>query len=211
MYKNLENKYKNKSFIYNIYPSFYLILKEYNLSKKKIIDLWASNWRYIKLFWEWSCWVEYWEVDRVEAVKNWLNVVFWNLNKEFDFFKNENFDFIFSSHVIEHLESPYLFLKNIRKFGWDNAKLILWFPIEFSLVRIIDPYFLHDWHIYSFSKQNIIKLLNETWFCLEKIYYDIPFAWRWKIFNFLQKIVQSLPYCMVSWWSNAIYIVAKKV
>ena len=173
--------------------------------------MWASNWRYLQFFWKWSCWVEY-STDRLEWVKNWYNIVFWDLNKPFDFFEWETFDFIFSSHVIEHLESPYLFLKNIRNFWWDNAKLILWYPIENSLVRIFDPYFAwHDGHIYSFSLNNIKELFKETWFEIEKIYYDIPLAWRFKLFNWIQKIVQLLPYWMISRRSNALYIVAKKI
>lgn len=209
--KKLENKYKNKSYVYDIYPSFFIIKDDYNLQEKQVIDLWASDWRYLKYFWEWSCWVEYWNIDREKAISEWLNVIFWNFNQNFDFCQNKNFDFIFTSHVIEHLESPYLFLKKIRNFWWENAKLILGYPIENSLIRLFDPYFNHDGHIYSFSKSNIKKLLNETWFEIEKIYYDIPLAWRFKIFNLLQKIVQRLPYWMVSWWSNALYIVAKKV
>ncbi len=211
MNKNLEEKYENKSFIFDIYPSFELVSKDYNLKEKKVVDLWASNWRYIWFFWKWSCGVEYWKVDREKAIKEWYNVVFGNFNKEFDFFENKKFDFIFSSHVIEHLESPYLFLKKIRNFWWDNAKLILWYPTEFSLVRIFDKYFDHDWHIYSFSRRNIEVLLKETWFEIEKIYFDIPFAWRFRLFKFIQKIVQRLPYFMVSFWSNALYVVAKKV
>ncbi len=206
----LEQKYENKTFVYNIYPSFFLIEKDYDLLNKKVLDLWASDWRYLKYFWKWSCWVEYWEIDRKKAIKDWYNVIFWNFNKEFNFFSEEKFDFIFSSHVIEHLESPYVFLKQIRKNYWDNAKLILWFPTEFSLVRIFDPYFNHDGHIYSFSKRNFEVLLKETGFEIEKIYYDIPLAGRWKIFKWIQKIVQPLPYWIVSWWSNALYIVAKK-
>lgn len=208
---NLENKYENISSIYNVYPSFFLIKKDYNLNNTKVIDLWSSDWRYIKYFNKNSCWVEYNQESINKAKKYWLNVIKGNLNKEFDFFKNECFDFIFSSHVIEHLESPYLFLRRIRDFWWENAKLILWFPIENSLVRLFDPYFKHDWHIYSFSLSNIKKLFQETWFEIEKIYYDIPLAWRRKLFNWIQKIIQPLPYWMVSRRSNALYIVAKKI
>lgn len=105
---NLVDRYKNKHSVYDIYPSFFLILKDYNLSNKKVIDLEASNWRYLEYFWKWSCWVEYSD-DRNEWIKKWYNIVFWDLNKDFKFFQWEKFDFIFSSHVIEHLESPYLF------------------------------------------------------------------------------------------------------
>ncbi len=210
MNKDLEQKYKDRSYVYDYYPSFFLVKEAYNLWEKKVIDLWASNGRYIKHFWNDSCGVEYGNIDREEAIQNWYNVVFWNFNKDFDFFSGEEFDFIFSSHVIEHLESPYLFLKRIRNFGWDTAKLILWFPLENTLVRLFDPYFSHDGHIYAFSLANIRKLFIETEFEIEEIYYDIPFAGRWKIFRFLQKIVQVLPYWMVSWWANAVYIVAKK-
>lgn len=207
----LENKYKNHSSTYDYYSSFFLIKEKYHLQNKKVIDFACSDGRYLKYFWKESVGIEYSDVDREKAAKKWLHVIFWNLNKEFDFCPKEDFDFIFASHVIEHLESPYLFLKRIRDFWWDNAKLILWYPIEHTLVRLFDPYFSHDWHIYSFSLANIKKLLSETWFEIEKIYYDIPLAWRWKVFNWLQKIVQKLPYWMVSWWSNAIYIVARKI
>ncbi len=211
MTKILERKYENHHTVSPIYPSFYLIAKDYNLKKQKCIDLWASDWKYLKFMGEGSCGVEYSNIDIEYCKRHWLNVVKWNLNKDFDFFKYQNFDFIFSSHVIEHLESPFLFLRRCRKFWWDKAKLILGYPIENSLVRIFDPYFKHDWHIYSFSLNNIKTLLNETWFEIEKIYYDIPFAWRFKLFNYIQKFVQVLPYRMVCWWGNALYIVAKKI
>ena len=207
----LENKYKNHSSIYEYYPSFFLIKKDYHLHNKKVIDLGCSDGRYLKHFWKNSIGIEYSDVDREKAEKEWLHVIFGNLNKEFDFCQNEKFDFIFSSHVIEHLESPYLFLKRIRNFWWNNAKLILWYPIENSLVRLFDPYFWHDGHVYSFSLANIKKLFQETWFEIEKIYYDIPFAWKWKIFNRIQKIVQKLPYRLVGWRSNALYLVARKI
>lgn len=206
----LEYKYSQYVSEDPIYPSFHLVLKDFNLSKRKVIDLWASNGRYLKYFWKWSCGVEFSDHDIKLAQNANLNVIKWNLNTEFDFFEWEKFDFIFSSHVIEHLDSPYLFLKRIRDFGWENAKLILGYPIEHSLVRLFDPYFSHDGHIYSFSISNMMKLLEETGFEIEKIYYDVPFAGRFKVFNFLQKIVQKLPYYLVSWWSNALYIVIKK-
>ena len=40
---NLVDRYKNKHSVYAIYPSFFLILKDYNLSNKRVIDLGASN------------------------------------------------------------------------------------------------------------------------------------------------------------------------
>lgn len=209
--KTLEQKYEKGHSTSAIYPSFYLVAKDYNLKIKKCIDLWASDWRYLKFMGKGSCWVEYSDVDITYCKEHWINVVKWNLNCDFDFFRDESFDFIFSSHVIEHLESPYLFLRRIRGFWWDNAKLILWYPIEHSMVRWFDPYFSCDWHLYSFSLANIKQLLKETWFSIEKIYYDIPFAWRFKLFKRLQKIVQKLPYSMVYWRWNAIYIVAKKI
>ncbi len=207
----LESKYTNVSHIYPVYPSFFLVHKDYQLDTKRVIDLWASNGRYVEYFWEGSVWVEYNSPDRLEAEKKGLNVVFWNLNEDFTFFKNEDFDVIFSSHVIEHLDSPYLFLKRIRSFWWEQAKLILGYPIEASLVRLFDPYFAHDGHIYAFSLENMKKLLKETGFAIERVYVDIPFAWKWKFFHFLQGLVQHLPFFMVSWWANAIYIVAKKI
>ncbi len=208
--KTLEQKYENSSSISAIYPSFYLIQKDYKLDEKKCIDLWASNWRYLKLMGKWSCWVEYSNIDIEYCKKNWLNVIKWNLNKDFNFFIDQNFDFIFTSHVIEHLESPYLFLKRIHNFGGKDAKLILWYPIEHTIIGLFDPYFSHDGHLYAFSHANIKKLLNETWFKIEKIYYNIPLAWRFKLFNWIQRIVQPLPYRMVSRRSNALYIVAQK-
>ncbi len=211
MTTTLEQKYENRSYVYDIYPSFFLVKKNYELESKRVIDLWASDGRYLKHFWEGSVGVEYGDVDRKKAKSAGLNVVFGNFNKDFAFFPDESFDFIFSSHVIEHLESPYLFLKRIRWFGGNDARLILWYPLENSLVRLFDPYFAHDGHIYSFSKANIEKLLLETGFAIEKIYYDIPFAGRFTLCNYLQKSIQTLPYWMVSWWANALYIVAKKI
>jgi hypothetical protein len=210
--KTLENKYSHSTYICPIYPSFFLAKEAYGLQKSKVIDLGASDGRYLAHFGPGSKGVEYSETDRKSAIEKGYDVVPGNLNRDFDFFPNESFDFLFCSHVIEHLESPYLFLKKARAYGGDGAKLVLGYPLEYSLVRLLgDPYFGHDGHVYSFSLANMRKLMAEAGFEIERVFYDIPFATRFAPFRLLQRWVQHLPAWAVTWWASALYVVAKKI
>ena len=209
---NYENHLNN---VKHCLPSFFLLKKDYNLSEKKVLDVWAWPWQYLKYFWKDSLWIELSDKN-IESIKKLgyhadkidLNVFPY---KSLD--KYWKFDIVFSSHVIEHLNSPILFLWELTKYIMDDWRIIIWFPTRFSFVRLFDPYFSLDemHHLYDFSLTGFKVLLKANWLKIEKIYYDMPFAWRFRLFNLIQKLIQKLPHRMVSRWNNARYIVAKKV
>ena len=195
-------------------PSFFLIKDDYKLYNKKVLDVWAWPWQYLQFFWKDSLWIEISDKN-IESIRNlWYNAdkIDLNIFPYKDLNKYWKFDIVFSSHVIEHLYSPILFIWELTKYLKDDGKIIIWYPTRFSLVRLFDPYFslkeMH--HLYDFGLTWIKVLLKANWLEIEKIYYDIPFAWRSKFFNWIQKIVQPLPYWMVSRRSHALYIVARK-
>jgi len=72
-------------------------------------------------------------------------------------FKNNVFQYIYSSHVIEHLTNPALMLKEINRVATPNAIIILKFPTE--------PYASNTKYylkllIYNFCNPFLPKLIN---------------------------------------------------
>lgn len=195
-------------------PSFFLLQNDYKLNQKKVLDVWAGPWQYLQYFWKDSLWIELSDrnIENIKKLGYQADKIDLNLFPYKSLDKYWKFEIVFSSHVIEHLNSPICFLWELTKYIVDDWKIIIWFPTRFSLVRLFSPYFslkeMH--HLYDFSLTWFKVLLKANWLEIEKIYYDMPFAWRFKLFNRIEKIVQKLPHWLVSRWSNARYIVARK-
>ncbi len=83
-------------------------------------------------------------------------------------------DCVVTSEVIEHLDKPKLFLRNIRDVLKPGGKLIITTPyhgylknLALSLVDGWDRHFSVDWdggHVKFFSKKTLAKMLGDTGF-----------------------------------------------
>ena len=108
---------------------------------------------------------------------------------------DSSIDTFFCSHVLEHLESPYLFLleaNRVIKFG---GKIIIGVPLEFNLYMKIlgDDYFdNHEGHLYAFSTKNMVKLFSLTGFRVIKQYYNILLLKRIGLSKLI-KLLQIFP------------------
>jgi 2-polyprenyl-3-methyl-5-hydroxy-6-metoxy-1,4-benzoquinol methylase len=88
-------------------------------------------------------------------------------------FRNEFFDAVIMSQVVEHLPSPKGTLKEINRIVKCKGKVYIYCPnVESYLSRLFGKYW-HGWHIpfhfYSFTKETILKLINEVGFKVAKI------------------------------------------
>lgn len=207
---SLSNKYyQPKLNQNNIYPSFWLVHKKYQLQQKKVIDLGCADGRYLHHFGPASKGLEVSSQGIEIAKSRGYNVENADLNS-FIPGSQGKYDVVFSSHVIEHVESPLSFLRRCHQLLPSNGLLILGYPIEFSLVRLFDPYFAHEGHFYSFSRPCIQALLKEAGFELVEFIYDLPTANRFKPIMKLQMLADKIPFWLMHFAANAITVIAKK-
>jgi SAM-dependent methyltransferase len=73
---------------------------------------------------------------------------------------NRTFDYLLSSHSLEHSTSPYQDLQEFRRHLRENGRLILVLPIETSLEPNLKP----DWnqHLHAWTFQTLTNLLLLT-------------------------------------------------
>lgn len=122
-----------------------------------------------------------------------------DLNKKLPF-KNEEFDTVYCSHALEHLESPYLVLKEFKRILKSDGTLIIALP---------NPHFILSMQL---SKEDHINLICETSMqnILEKIGFKIIKKYRNWLFirnKLFGMICQHLPvFLQTDYW-----LIARKV
>jgi ubiquinone/menaquinone biosynthesis C-methylase UbiE len=89
----------------------------------------------------------------------------------------QHFDYLLSSHSLEHYTNPADALGEFRNYLKESGKLILILPIEKANKVALDPD--SDRHFYTWTFQNITNLLNYTgWKPLKQSYLYGPFMLR---------------------------------
>ena len=120
-------------------------------------------------------------------------------------FKDNSFDVIFGSHVLEHLESPYKTLKDFYRCLKLGGGLIVGIPnpacIYFDFYGLTKE---SDWseHLYAWNLEQAIRFITNCGFSVEKTYCNFPFSKRFG------KIWNSLPF--VKRISADLWFIAKK-
>lgn len=124
----IEQKYKQvaRSVTFN------QLLKRYDLSQAKVLDLGCGNGEYLTHFGPGSLGISS-SLGEVVAVKQKkLTVVCGNVEQLENLkqkIKEGNFDYFWANNLIEHLLSPHKFLADLRKFASSNCRLILGVPV----------------------------------------------------------------------------------
>ncbi len=72
---------------------------------------------------------------------------------------HEQYDLIFSSHVLEHLTDPVSHIQAISKALTRDGILFLEVPNEFFLEIFVNPIFKNNGHIYCYSPKSLRKIL----------------------------------------------------
>ncbi len=105
--------------------------------------------------------------------------------KNWSFDLKEKFDLVFAFDILEHLSSPYYFLKNCKEKMKENSFLIITTPNIFSWERWKNPI---AWsgandpeHKTLFSRYSLEFLLNKTGFKVESISSPIRSLKKWNV------------------------------
>jgi len=131
---------------------------------------------------------------KAREVENSIEFILCDFDKVFPF-KDHTFDYVVAVEVIEHLENPWHFLREINRVLKKEGKLYLTTPNVHSLHQRI--YFLFSKPFYFFSDEDFMKnkhltpmlywnlkrMLEISGFKIEKITFNRAFIPKIKIFS----------------------------
>lgn len=187
--------------------SFNLVLPY--LSNKFILDIGCSNGLYLKYFKQ-AVGIEQIEVLANEAEIYGHRIINSDLLHGLSLLADISFEGVFFSHVMEHVDSPIICLREINRVLIPGGCLVLGLPTERNFFRdIMRMDYFNGTHLYSFSIKNAIKLLKETNFKVVKIYFHLPF-FKGKTGVFVNKIWNYVYFPNKIYFSMAYWIVAEK-
>jgi SAM-dependent methyltransferase len=149
-------------------------------------------------------------IENVEKVNSaGLRIIRGDINDNLPF-RDESFDFIFCSHVIEHVKSPLDLLLECNRILKTNGRLFLVFPIENSIIRrYYDDFFEgHSSHLYSFTPSGITRLLDLANFRDLNMRLTFPFS-NVIIFKLIEDIISINPNIFYH-FGDSIYIICFK-
>lgn len=181
------------------------------LTNKKVLDLGCGTGEYLKYFGENSLGLDISLNNLEKAMEKNTRAVKMDLNQPQDL--NEVFDAVFTSHLLEHLDSPINLLRYAHKHLSPKGLLVISVPNELCLIQLRYPYYTHDGnHLYSFTIANMKELLSTTGFEVLDVYYDYYTALtkRLKINRFLS-VINAFPPIVKYPFSWAFWFVARKI
>ena len=136
-------------------------------------------------------------VTGVELTKEYVNYAQkkgFNVKESLDDIDDETFDLIFMFHVLEHINDPINFLKNVRKKLSHNGKLIIEVPnVEDILVSVykIKNHLNFYWeiaHNYYFSRKTLGRVLEQA-----SYHYEIFPLQRYDLSNHMYWMLMGRP------------------
>ncbi|MEW6556086.1 MAG: class I SAM-dependent methyltransferase [Elusimicrobiota bacterium] len=188
----------------------YKYVKPY-LAEKKVLDIGCATGEYLQTFSKDSIGIDLSSPNVDICRQKGLKVKETDINQPLPF-QNAEFDVVFCSHVLEHVDSPVFLLREINRVLKKNGITIICLPTEISIARVLkDKYFeAHRGHLYSFTISNMRRLFEYCNFKYEKVIIDIN--WVRKLYLWwLLWLVQRLPLVCSIWWSNAFWVIGRKI
>ena len=117
------------------------------------------------------------EIDHLAAKNASKFCKIYNIDLDKNFNINEKFDLVVCYHIIEHIQNPIVFIKNIKKIMKKDSFLIIGTPdFDSAMARHYKNKYrlLHDQtHISLFSLDSMSRLLRDMNFKIKKI--DFPY------------------------------------
>lgn len=182
--------------------SYRLDLIEKHKRPGRILDIGSATGSFLNLArsrgWQ-ACGVELSDYAADLAIKKYNLNVFRGSLEEAQF-KDDDFDVVCASDIIEHVNDPQGFLQEIHRILTNDGLLYLAFPNTgsfyykfFGLIARYNyrNYFLLPYHLYHFSPSTINLLLNKTGFDIFKLKFSHSRSPRlfMNIFNFRDRIL----------------------
>ncbi|MFB0563427.1 MAG: class I SAM-dependent methyltransferase [Candidatus Lokiarchaeia archaeon] len=191
------------------YPTFRYV-HQY-LINKKVLDLGCSSGIFLNYLSNGSVGVDIDINNLIECRKRGLIVVQSDLNFAFPFINN-SVEAVLCSHILEHVRAPIDFLKELRRILNKRAVVIIGLPIEGGIAGPRFKYFRgHPGHLYSFSPQNLIRLLELNNIKAKKIFFHLAKVGYKRNLFWLNDIFQFLPSSILYKLSSSYYCVAEKL
>jgi len=190
-------------------PSFFRYILPLT-NGKKVLDIGSGTGQYLEHFNAESVGLDISIPNLTGCQKRGLKVRRSDFNVRLECVDRE-FEIVFCSHVLEHVDAPINLLRECNRCLIDGGKLIIGVPTEISIVRILcDRYFRdHPEHLYAFSVENLTWLLLKTGFIIERIFIDFRKVKQWHLTLFAD-LCQKLPFWTTLWFSNGFWIIAHK-
>ncbi len=146
----------------NLWPEVYKLIPE-TIDQKKILDAGSGSHRFQ---------LENYDIENIDK-GNYKDSKMVNLNNDLPFPDN-SFDGVLSIEVIEHLENPFHFLRELKRVSKDW--IILTTPNNLSSASIL-----------AFQKESYFRWFSPKWFELGHI--SILLDWQLESFFQLQKFI----------------------
>lgn len=130
----------------------------------------------------------------IKKQKNLKNFILSDLNSLILPFKNEKFDTVFASHVLEHLKAPYIILEECKRVLKKGGILIVGLP---NPHYFSDAQKKKDYHINLICQETMKIMLQRIGFKILDLQYN------WPIFDneFFGKFYKYLPlYFKTDYW-----------
>jgi SAM-dependent methyltransferase len=192
-------------------------VKQYT-SGKRVLDLGCAVGNYLQHFSEASVGVDASLPSLEICRKKRVTAKFGDLNKPLDF-DSEEFDVVFCSHTLEHVESPISFLRECNRVLKSDGLIMVIVPLDmtFSIALGKHGYWRHHpEHLYSFSIENLKALLAKAHFESSKVFIS-PFLMG-RLLNITNSVgnvaldlIQRLPKKLIRLFAYDYMIVARKV
>lgn len=124
---------------------------------------------------------------------------------------DDSFQGVLFSHVMEHVDCPIVMLREIHRVLQPQGVLVLGLPIERNVYRdLLRMDYFNGTHIYAFSVRNTYKLLEETGFKVERVFFHLPKC-RSTIGRGIESIWNSANWPFREYFSMAYWVVATKL
>lgn len=193
----------------SIKPSFKFVAPF--LGGKRVLDLGSGTGEYLEKFDQRSVGVEVSGPNLGILKSRQLKVVGADVNQVLPF-ADGSFEAVFCSHILEHVDAPICLLRDSHRVLNEDGILIIGLPLERSLYTLLsgDDYFdHHPTHLYSFSRDGLLRLLDKSGFIHVHTFVDLPLVRRWKIW-WLLNLAQGLPFQLTSLVASNYWVVARK-
>lgn len=179
--------------------------------KLKVLDLGCGQGAHLQFFGRNSLGIDLSKKNLNQAKLKGLNTVMIDLNSPKDL--NRKFEAIFSSHLLEHVESPINLLRFAKRQLKSGGEICLSIPNERSIIHLKYPYFNGNGnHLYGFTVANIKELLKVAGFGEPVLFYDYYTLLSTKLrINKLLSLIDLLPDYLKTRLAWSYWFVAKSV